>query len=224
MPHMALLLGSELVDLTRDPPAHAPAASADEGFTALFDGQSLSNWSVVGGGGFVVVDGRMESVPGDDLGLCWHTRPTPPDYVLRLRWLRWRHEDTSGIFLRFPNPQPTPHDNSTFIAMQQGFEVQIDEVGIPGATRIHKTGAIYAQVSQRIDPRAARPATEWNDFEISVRGQEYRVSMNGHLVTVFHNADAHRGRPSSTALPSYVGLQLCPASRVAFRDIRLKPL
>lgn len=221
---MALLMGSELVDLTRDPPAAPAAPDGEAGFTPLFDGHSLTNWAVVGSGGFVVVDGRMESVPGDDLGLCWHTVPTPADFDLRLRWLRWRHEDTSGVFVRFPHPQPTPRDNSAFIAMQQGFEIQIDEVGIAGATRIHKTGAVYAQPAQHIDARAALPATEWNEFEITVRDQEYRVRLNGHLVTVFHNADAHRGRPSTPSAPSYIGLQLCPGSRVAFRDIRLKAL
>lgn len=219
---MALLLGSEFVDLTVDP---QPAAGGGEaGFTSLFDGRSLRNWSVVGSGAFVVVDGRLESVPGDDLGLCWHTVPAPADFELRLRWLRWRHEDTSGVYVRFPHPQPTPHDNSAFIAMQEGFEVQIDEVGIPGATRIHKTGAIYAQVSQQIDARAARPATEWNDFAIVVRGQEYRVHLNGHLVALFHNSDPRRGRASTATVPSYIGLQLCPGSRVAFRDLRIKPL
>jgi len=149
----ALLVGSDLVDVTRD--AAARATRAEDGFTTLFDGSSTRNWQMAGGGHFAVVDGRLESVPAEDLGLFWCTIPAPPDFVLRLRWLRWRHADASGVFVRFPRPEPRPDSNPAFIAIQRGFEVQIDEVGIAGATGIHKTGAIYNQSRQQLDPRPA---------------------------------------------------------------------
>lgn len=217
---MALQLGPELIDLTRDP----PPPSVGQGFRPLFDGHSLRGWAVAGAGHFVALQGRMESVPGDDLGLCWHTVPTPPDFVLRLEWLRWRHEDVSGVFVRFPRPRPVPDGNPAFVAIQQGFEVQIDEVGIAGATPIHRTGAIYGEAAQRITPRPARAPMEWNAFEITVRGQHYAVRLNGELVTELDNPDGGRGLPSTEAAPSYVGLQISPHSRVAFRHIGLRAL
>jgi hypothetical protein len=219
---MALLLGSELVDVTRD--ATSPGRNVEDGFTPLFDGISTRNWQMAGGGHFAVVDGRLESVPAEDLGLFWCTIPTPRDFLLRLRWLRWRHEDASGVFLRFPRPEPRPNSNAAFVAIQRGFEVQIDEVGIAGATGIHKTGAIYNQSTQILNPRPARPAAEWNDFEISVRGQRYEVALNGHIVATFENEDPLRGVPSTPSEPSFVGLQVYPGSRVAFRNIRIKAL
>jgi hypothetical protein len=200
------------------------ASLADEEFIPLFDGASTANWEMVGSGHFVVVDGRLESVPGSDLGLFWCTMPMPADFVLRLRWLRWRHEDCSGIFVRFPRPQPHGSQNPAFDATHHGFEIQIDEVGIPGATSIHRTGAIFNEPDQHVTPHPARPAAEWNDFEITVNGQHYAVRLNDRLVTTFVNTDPHRGGPSGPAAPTFIGLQVSPGSRVAFRDIRMRTL
>ncbi|MGH7635544.1 MAG: 3-keto-disaccharide hydrolase [Gemmatimonadaceae bacterium] len=219
---MALLLGSELVDMTRD--VAARASQAESGFTSLFGGRSTRDWQMAGGGRFALVDGRLESVPAADPGLFWCTIPTPPDFVLRLRWLRWRHADASGVFVRFPRPQARPHSEAACLAIERGFEVQIDEVGIAGASGIRKTGAIANQLRQRLAPRPARPAAEWNDFEITVRGQRYEVGLNGHLVTTFDNDDALRGIPGSATAPSFIGLPVYPGARVAFRNIRIKAL
>lgn len=185
----------------------------------------IENWAMAGSGRFVVVDGRLESVPGDDVGLCWCTVPTPADFVLRLSWLRWRHEDTSAVVLRFPRPQTAAESNNpAWLATTRGFAVRIDEVGIPGASSIHLTGAIFNEPTQRITPRAARGAAEWNDFEITVRGNRYEVALNGRPVTAFLNTDPARGLASAPESPSFIGVQVAPGSRVAFRDIRIKPL
>jgi hypothetical protein len=196
----------------------------EEGFTPLFDGVTTDRWAMAGSGHFVVVDGRLESVPGGDLGLFWCTVPTPADFVLRLRWLRWRHEDASGVFVRFPPPPSSGATNPSFAASRAGFEVQIDEVGIPGATAIHRTGAIFNEPTQQVTPHPARPAAEWNDFEITVQGQRYNVLLNGRQTTSFLNTDPERGRPSAPGTPSFIGLQVYPGSRVAFRNIRIRSL
>ncbi len=198
-------------------------AMPEEGFTPLFDGATTRNWEMVGSGHFVVVDGRLESVPGSDLGLFWCVLPMPPDFVLRLRWLRWRHEDCSGIFIRFPRPRADVA-HPAVLATRGGFEVQIDEVGIPGATSIHRTGAIFNEPDQEIIPHPARPAAEWNDFEIAAHGQQYSVRLNDRLVTSFVNRDLSRGIASTVDTPSFIGLQVSPGSRVAFRNIRMRPL
>jgi hypothetical protein len=217
--HVAHRLPMETIRMGR---AQGYAASdaivIEDGFQQLFDGESSRNWEMVGSGHFVIVDGRLESVPANDLGLFWCTVPTPPDFVLRLRWLRWRHEDASGVFVRFPRP------TAASVAIERGFEVRIDEVGIPGAATIHRTGAIFNEPSQRITPHPALPAAEWNDFEIAVRGQRYDVQLNGWPVTSFDNADRHRGWSSAPGAPSFIGLQVYPGSRVAFRNIRIKAL
>jgi len=194
-----------------------------EGFAAVFDGSSIDDWQMAGSGHFVIVHDRLESVPGDDVGLFWCTVPTPPDFILRLEWLRWRHEDASGVFLRLPQPVGGS-GSAALAAMRQAFEVQIDEVGIPGATAIHKTGAIFNEPNQLLTPHPAHAAAAWNEFEITAKDQEYSVRLNGRLVTRFVNADEARGRASSPGAPSFIGLQMQPGSRIAFRSIRIKAL
>jgi hypothetical protein len=214
----------------RAPTVARPGQSDDEvppheqGFETLFDGRSADKWAPAGSGHFVAVHDRLESVPGDDLGLFWCTVPTPADFILRLEWLRWRHEDASGVYLRVPRPTATTSANPALAATRQGFEVQIDEVGIPGATAIHKTGAIFNEPTQVISPHPAHPAAAWNELEIGVQAQRYSVHLNGHLVTTFVNADAARGRASTAEAPTYLGLQVQPGSRIAFRNIRIKAL
>lgn len=197
---------------------------AGDGFRWLFNGEGTAHWTTAGAGTYVTVDDRLESVPADDLGLFWCTIATPPDFVLRLQWLRWRHEDASGVFVRFPRPEPCPDGNPAFGAICRGFEVRIDEVGLPGATAIHRTGAIFGQREQRLRPTNARPPAEWNDLEITVRQQHYAVRVNGEQTTEFQNADPGRGVATSATAPSFVGLQISPGSRVAFRRIAIKSL
>jgi hypothetical protein len=196
----------------------------DGDFTSLFDGRSTASWEMAGSGRFVVVDGRLESVPGNDLGLFWCTVPTPQDFVLRLQWLRWRHEDSSGVCVRFPRPIAGGGTNPALVALREGFEVQIDEVGIPGATAIHRTGAIFNEPHQLITPHPARPAATWNEFEIFVQGRRFGVRLNGRPVTAFINTDAERGQPSTPDAPTFIGLQVQPGSRIAFRAIAIAAL
>lgn len=195
-----------------------------EGFRALFDGFRVDNWRMVGKGNFLVVDGTLESVPGDDIGLYWCMTATPPDFILKLEWLRWRHEDSSGVFVRFPDPTTRGYANPAYVPVHYGFEVQIDELGAPDGADIRRTGAIYNEPTQTLSLKPARPAGEWNEFEIRVQEQTYTVFLNGEQVTEFHNPHAERGLPSTPEAPSFIGLQSEPGKRVAFRNIRIKAL
>jgi hypothetical protein len=175
-------------------------------------------------GSFIIVDGALESTPGNDLGLLWHTDPMPANYVLRLQWLRWDDHGNSGVFVRFPNPNTKGYDNTAYVAVHFGFEVQIDEFGEPDGLPKHKTGAIYDEDGQTLTQKAAKPAGQWNDLEIKVNGQDYTVKLNSDQVAKFTNADSNRGKPSAAGAPSFIGLQSHFGSRVAFRNIRYKAL
>jgi choline dehydrogenase-like flavoprotein len=207
----------------------------EEGFTLLFNGFSTIDWRMStvdqkkesgpkNPGRFIVVDGSLESVPGDALGLYWYTKPMPPDYVLRLEWLRWRDGDNSGVFVRFPHPDSKGYANTAWVAVHFGFEVQIDEFGAPDGAEIHRTGAIYNESSQSLSLKPAKPAGEWNEFEITVQGQAYTVKLNGEQVASFQNPNLGRGLPSTPTQPSFIGFQSYPGSRVAFRRVRMKSL
>jgi choline dehydrogenase-like flavoprotein len=190
----------------------------------LFDDVHVKNWKMTGAGDFILFDGSLESVPGGDLGLLWCTEPLPKDFFLSVEWKRYRDDDNSGIFLRFPNPETKGYNNQAYVGVDFGYEVQIDEFGAPDGASIHKTGAIYNEPSQSKNAVAAKPVGEWNLFEIEVKGDEYKVNLNGQVVTQFINTNPSRGLMSSSGSPAFMGLQSYPGKRVAFRNIYVKEL
>ena len=148
----------------------------------------------------------------------------PADFVLKLEWRRWSDDDNSGVFLRFPRPDSKGYDNTAFVAVDFGFEVQIDQLARDDGAPTHKTAAIYGLAAP--DDPANLPVSapgEWNAYEIRVQGQDYDVLLNGTHVTHFTNLDAARGLPSTLAVPSFIGLQ-AHTGRVGFRRVQLKAL
>jgi len=207
--------------------AGTPYTPDEPGFTALFDGVSTANWKMAGGGSFIAVDDVLEAVPGDGLGLYWCTDPTPPGFTLKLEWMRTREDDNSGVFVRFPDPDSKGYANTAYVGVHFGFEVQIDELGAPDGADMHKTGAIYGEPGQAFALKPARPVGQWNESEIRVVGQIYKVFLNGgrQPVTTFTFAGdpnrPDRGLPSAPGAPRFVGLQ-AHTGRVMFRKIRIK--
>ncbi|HEV3485699.1 MAG TPA: DUF1080 domain-containing protein, partial [Vicinamibacterales bacterium] len=104
-----------------------------------------------------------------------------------------------------------------------GYEVQIDELGAgnPQGADKFRTGAIYDVDDQAFSLKPARPAKQWNDYEIRVQGNRFTVFLNGEQVTDFTNTDPNRGQPNG---PTFIGLQIHPGSRIAFRNIQYKAL
>ena len=72
---------------------------------------------------------------------------------------------------------------------------------------------------------------QWNSYEIQAIDQNYKVTLNGKLITEFTfvpGADAEfpeRGLPSTLQVPRYIGLQTHGGrARVGFRNIRIKSI
>lgn len=218
-------LASHLIETM---PHHVTAVSA--GFTSLFDGLTLSGWEMSTirnepgrPGQFIVVDGALEATRSTALGLLWHTTPMPQNYILKLQWKRFRHDDNSGVLLRFPDPRTKSYNNTAWVASHFGYEVQIDELarGNPDGADKFRTGAIYDVDNQAFSLKQARPAGQWNDYEIRVQGNQFTVQLNGEQVTDFLNADPNRGQAAGQ---HYVGLQIHPGSRIAFRNIEYRQI
>jgi choline dehydrogenase-like flavoprotein len=198
-------------------------ATAEAGFTPMFNGHGLKGWTMAGAGGFRVVDAALESFNDtSELGLLWSHVPTPADYTLRLEWRVFRPQDNSGVFLRFPDPDSKGYINPAWVAVHFGFEVQIDELGQPDSAAIHQTGAIYNEPGQTLTLQPAKAPGQWNEYEIRVQGDSYTVFLNGAQVTQFNNPHAGRGLASTAQAPSYFGLQTYPGQHVQFRNIRIK--
>ncbi len=105
-----MLTGTALARRLADKLAQFTPTVPEPGFTALFDGTSLSGWAMStirnqpgrdDSGRFMLIDGALQAITGTDIGLLWNTTPTPADFVLKLEWRTWRAYDNSGVFLRF---------------------------------------------------------------------------------------------------------------------------
>nr|WP_208326039.1 ThuA domain-containing protein [Amycolatopsis arida] len=184
----------------------------DPGYRMLFDGTeaSMAGWRQAGPGSFQhQPDCTIRSVGG--MGLFWFGEELGA-YRLELDW-KLAGDDNSGIFVGFPDP-----GNDPWVAVNQGYEVQIDATDAPERT----TGAIYGFQSADIAARdaALKPAGEWNTYEIVVRGQAIQVHLNGVLINDFVSTD-----PNRDLTRGFVGIQNHgDGDDVWFRNIQVSPL
>ena len=212
--------------------ASAPDASVDVAepvmWTTLFDGTLTPAWrmsTIVNQPGrddpgrFDVIDGALVATPGTDLGLLWYTQPVPASFELALEWRTTAIDDNSGVFVRFPDLDSKGYDNTAWVAVNFGFEIQIDNTGHPDGAPVHTTGAIYNMPDQELSLVPARAVGEWNEYRIRAVGQVYTVFLNDVQTTRFENHDATRG----IASPAFIGMQT-HTGRPAFRNIRVRAL
>ncbi|MGE3819511.1 MAG: DUF1080 domain-containing protein [Isosphaeraceae bacterium] len=190
----------------------------DEGFTPLFDGQSLKGWTVMGGKAeaWSVVDGRIVS-KGDGGGWLGTTK-SYENFVLRLEF-RLTSGSNSGVYLRAP--ADTSHISRT------GMEIQILDETHPrhkGIKDWQRTGAIYHVAPPK--PGHNRPIGEWNTMEITANGPRVSIRLNGALV-VDDRIDQHPNlaseHPGLSRKSGLIGLQ-SHNDRVEFRNLQVKAL
>jgi hypothetical protein len=191
--------------------AHCAPATLEPGYVALFDGtlESLSKWRMAGPGGF----GRQEDCSmrsNGGSGLNWFTAQEFGSYTLKLDW-KLTGDHNSGIFVGFPNPGTDRN-----IAINQGYEIQIDESDVPDRL----TGSIYTfQGAERDKVQAAlKPWGAWNAYEIQVQGQNIKVFLNGTLVNDFTSTE-----PIRDLTQGFIGVQNHGAGELIwYRNVRLK--
>jgi choline dehydrogenase-like flavoprotein len=209
---------------------------AETGFETLFDGTTPGAWKMStirnqpgrdNPGTFLVRRGALEARPGNDLGLLWLDRPTPARYVLRLDWMMTAPDDNSGVFVAFPHPEQQGYDNTAYVGVHFGFEIQIDELARPDNALVHRTGAIYSFKGPTDGALVVHPVGEWNRYEITVDGADVTVALNGPVVNRFHFTgdpqSPQRGLPSTPQQPRFIGLQAHTGS-VLFRRIEWRAL
>ena len=140
--------------------------------------------------------------PGSDIGLLFFTAKVYSDFELRLQFRLDSRQDNSGVFVRFRNPRlpvpdrydPSilfPYNNQALVGVDTGFEVQIDETARPDGADKHRTGAIYniptepnAVGGQKYNRPAPLRVGAWNEYEIEVIDQTYKVRLNGEGTSV----------------------------------------
>jgi choline dehydrogenase-like flavoprotein len=176
---------------------------------------TLDGWQMAGSGRFISVgSGTVQSEGG--IGLLWYTKEEFSDFVLTVQWRSNNIFDNSGVFIRFPALGSGDPANDWKLAVDQGYEIQIDDRGYDPNTNttgsaLHMTGAVY-QLAPATS-LASRPLGQWNTFVIEAVAEEIKVTLNGQFVS--HLIGNH-GRP----LTGHVGLQNHhPGSQVQFRNL-----
>ena len=178
-----------------------------EKWIELFNGKDLAGWKMIGKGSFVVEDGALAAKGAPGLGLLYYEARTFRDFVLQVEWKVGTECSNSGVFVRFPEKSDDP-----WYSVRNGYEIQIDDCDKRGLK--NQTGSIYDFSPPTA--RAAKPAGEWNLYEISVVGQQYTVVLNGRKVNEF---TGERGREG------YIGLQAHdPVSKVWYRNVRVREI
>jgi Domain of Unknown Function (DUF1080) len=213
------------------PPPEAavtPPQAADSGWHSLFDGRTADQWRAYRGdslpAGWQVIDGALTRVDsaGDIV-----TREEFQDFELALEW-KVEPGGNSGIFYRVAE---APELDAVW---QSGPEFQVlDDARHPDGRRAETSaGACYGLYPA---PRGVvRPAGEWNQARIVVRGAHVEHWLNGQRIVAYELGSRDwekRVRHSKFAtMPRYgreprghIALQ-DHGDRVAYRNIRIRPI
>lgn len=192
----------------------------EAGFAPIGAG-GLAGWQMAGFGGFIELGANIVETL-DGIGLLWYKQQQFTDFVLRVDWRASFPDDNSGVFIRFPALGNNDPANDWKVAVDLGYEIQIDDTGKNPDVNpntfgdpLHLTGAVYKLAPAGL--HASKPLGQWNAYEITAQGNTITVALNGQQVSKLVNG----GR----SLKGYIGLQNHhPGSRVQFRNLRIKTL
>ena len=196
---------------------HAAIPTPQAGVSSLL-ASGVDGWQMAGSGRFVPV-GNNTVESQDGIGLLWYTKEQFSDFVLTVDWRSMNVFDNSGVFIRFPALGNADPANDWKLAVDQGYEIQIDERGFNPSTNttgdaFHRTGAVYQLAPANV--QNSKPLGEWNRFEITATGNDVTVKLNGLEVSRLIG-------DGSRPLRGHIGLQNHhPGSRVQFRNVFVK--
>ena len=170
-----------------------------DGWIRLFDGHTLFGWEITGEANWRVEDGTIVVDKGRQCLLC--TATEWQDYELTLEF-HAGEQTNSGVFLR---TQLDPENVTT-----DCYEINIapDDNPFPTASIVQR---------QKVDAEKAPKQTfdTWRRMTMRVEGKEVKVTIDGELACEYSD-------PVVLAA-ARIGLQH-NSGRVAFRDVRLRPL
>lgn len=131
------------------------------GWSTLLDGSNLDQWNKIGNANWRIADGAAQADNG--VGFLV-SRNSYSDFQIRAEF--WADADAnSGIFIRCQDPKQVTDKNA--------YEVNIFDKR-PDPT--YGTGAIVGVAKIANMPKAA---DKWNTYEVTARGDELTVVLNG---------------------------------------------
>ncbi len=180
-------------------PQHASAQSG-EGWTQLFDGKNLGDWNQVGETNWRVEDGAIVADKLTSKGAAHLvSKDKYKDFMIYVEF--WASDDAnSGIFLRCQDAA-TITDRSCYEA--NIFDQRKDPT--------YGTGGIVNFSEVNPMPKAGG---KWNTFEITAKGRQITVVLNGQKT-----ADLNNGLFADGYLTLQHG-----SGVIKFRKVAIKPL
>ena len=180
--------------------AGTAVGQSGSGWTALFDGKTIGDWDRTGETNWRVEDGAIVADKKPEKGTAHLvTKNKYKDFQIYAEF--WASDDAnSGIFIRCADPKS--------IGAKTCYEVNIfDQRKDP----TYGTGSIvyFAEVNPM--PKAGG---KWNTFEITAKGRQITVLLNGQKTVELHNGMFEEG-PFTLQYGSGV---------VKFRKVAVKPL
>jgi hypothetical protein len=229
--------------------ASSSSRSADAGFVSLFNGRDLSGWKIPAGdnGHWKVIDGvidydaQSEAAGDKSLG----TEKEFTDYLLKMEW---RIKETPYVNPNVPYILPDgshakdvkgkeiklalpDSDSGVYVRGSSRHQINIWcwPIGSGEMYGVRMDKSVAPEVRAAVTPRtqADKPVGEWNQFEITVRGNTVKVVLNGKAVipeatlidlpakgpiVLQHHGGKRDGKWNS------------PPSLVQFRNVQIKEL
>jgi len=187
-------------------------AAPENGWVALFNGKDLSGWKKNGDEKWIVEKGTILCESTANKYGYLTTDKTYRDFDLRLKF-KGEAAGNSGLFF---------HARITGIDPEHGPDIEGMQVEVDPGVGKH-TGGLYESGGRgwvampKAEGEAALKAGEWNDLEVSVRGNHIVVRLNGVQVTDYNEVS-----PKFTN--GVIGLQIHTGGGVKMRwkDIYVK--
>ncbi len=180
------------------------STALEPGFVSLLEGANAQAWRQCGPGKMTINGGETFNSSKEGTGVAWFSKQMFTDFILKVEFRGVGREFNSGVRLRLPELQ-----NDSAVANRLGYEVGIHESIKPYRWA---TGCIHGL---QAPTHNAMKRSEWNEFEITVIGQQCSVMLNGQLVNRF---------TGNRALSGYIGLEENSTGPVQFRNLRIKDL
>ncbi len=193
--------------------------AAEKGFESIFNGKDFEGWA----GpieNYEVVDGAIVCKKGK--GGTIFTKEEYADFVVRLEF-KLPPGGNNGLAIRYPGK-----GNTAYVGMceLQVLDEKYEEVRKAKLDPRQVHGSAYGMVAAKRG--AQKPADEWNEQEVIVKGSTIKVTLNGTVildcdlstVTEFMGKRSHPGKDRASGHFGFAG----HSDPVMFRNIRIKKL